>query len=70
MDEVQKVLLDHLSEDPVASWTKNPFLSPDFLGLVERGFARRADHPDSIVFTLRGIEALRPHVKRPEVPNG
>lgn len=70
MGEVLRAIMDHLPNEPVASWASNPFLRPDFLGLESQGFVRRADHPDSIVFTLRGIEALRPHVKRPEVPNG
>ena len=70
MSEVLRAIMDHLKQEPIASWANNPFLRPDFLGLAAQGFALRADHPDSIVFTLRGIEALRPHVKRPEVPNG
>lgn len=38
--------------EPIRSWGRNPFLRPDWDGLVERGFAQRDESPDGYALTL------------------
>lgn len=50
--------------EPVKSWSSNPFLTPDFAGLIAGGFVTRTPSDDGAVleFVPAAIERLRPWV--------
>ena len=52
--------------EPFISWIRNPFLKPDFPGLVDDGFPQYIDQEglSSIEFTQAGLDALKPYVRR------
>jgi hypothetical protein len=52
-------------EQPICSWARNPFLRPDWDGLVERGFAQRDETPDGDVLTLTpaALERVAAHLE-------
>jgi hypothetical protein len=51
-------------EEPVRTWSRNPFLRPDWGGLVARGFALREQTLDGLVLTLTSaaLERVAAHL--------
>ncbi len=63
-----QVMMQDLDDnnEPVKSWSTNPFFNPDMRGLHRDGFAvieRDPDGVETIEFTATGYEALRRWVR-------
>lgn len=50
------------------AWMRQPFVRPDFHGLVDKGFAVR--HAHGVAFTPDGLERLRRWVRSPRDSKG
>lgn len=50
--------------EPITSLNANPFLRPDFVDLVEAGYASTFEDGSSIELTPKGFEAIAPWVRK------
>lgn len=68
--EIAAVFTEHGKEVPLRYWKLNPFLKPDFVELVKRGFAAVETTEDGEVFTLTAscLERVASHLDNIAVP--
>lgn len=73
-DELLGVLGKAIDSDPVKSWRSNPFLQPDFAGLIAAGFAVSEASPEvdigphsSITLTPAALERVAEHIAKEAV---
>lgn len=49
----------HAECEPVTSWNRNPFIMPDFPGLLQEGFTKYSDpESNAMEFTAMGLKAI------------